>query len=105
MHKITNLWKFELNWSSKLQDMEEKTSSHELQWFQMLEFETLNSKSELSNSNSTILVRNNFFENNITSEGAVSHNVSHYQHLAIASKFFMLIKLSFWAITKSIQCL
>ena len=55
MHKITNVWKFELNWSSKLRGkviMEEKTPlSHEVVCFQMLEFETSNSKSEVSKSN------------------------------------------------------
>ena len=55
MHKITNLWKFELNWSSKLRDMNEikKTPlSHEVVCFHMLDFETSNSKLEVSKSKS-----------------------------------------------------
>ncbi len=65
--------------------MEEKTPlSHEVVCFQMLEFETSKSNSEVSKSNSNILVRNNFFLGNyVTSEGAVSHNVLYYQQLSI----------------------
>ena len=54
MHKITNLWKFELN---RLQDINERKNtcvapwSHEVVCFQMLDFETSNSKSEVSRSN------------------------------------------------------
>ena len=50
MHKITNLWKFELNRSLKLRDiMKEKTPmSHEVVCFLMLDFETSNSKLEVS---------------------------------------------------------
>ena len=53
MHKITNLWKFELNRSSKLRDNNERknTLSHEVVCFQMLDFETLNSIPEVSKSN------------------------------------------------------
>ena len=58
--------------------------THEVVCFQMLEFETSKSNSEVSISNSNILVRSNFFlENNVTLEGAVSHNVLDYQHLSI----------------------
>ena len=43
MHKITNLWKFELNWSSKLQDHNERntlvTSCVRLDgWFRDIKF-------------------------------------------------------------------
>ena len=45
----------------------------------MLGLETSKSNSEVSKSNSNILVRNNFFrKNNVTSEGAVSHNFVYY---------------------------
>ena len=66
--------------------MEEKTPlSHEVVCFQMLDFETSKSNSEVSKSNSNILVENYFFlENYVTSEGAVSHNVLYYQQLSIA---------------------
>ena len=83
MHKITNLWKFELDWSSKLQKNNGRklpscTSCvlldawiRDLSWG--LEF------------NSNILARNYLFlKYYITSEGAVSHNVLYYQQLSIA---------------------
>ena len=44
---------------------------HELVCFQMLDFETSNSKSEVSKSNY------------VTSEGAVSHSVLYHQQLPI----------------------
>ena len=53
--------------------------------FQMLDFGTSRSKYEVLKSNSNILVENYIFlENCITSEGAVSHDVSYYQQLSIA---------------------
>ena len=54
MHKITNLCKFELNRSSKLRDNNEMKTplSHEVVRFLMLDFETSNSKLEVSKSNS-----------------------------------------------------
>ena len=55
MRKITNQWKLELNRSSKSRDNNErkkKTLSHEVVCFQMLAFETSNSKSEVLKSNS-----------------------------------------------------
>ena len=54
MHNITNLWKFELNRSSKLRDNNERKTplSHKVVCFQMLDFETSNSKSEVLKSNS-----------------------------------------------------
>ena len=65
--------------------MKEKTPlSHKVVCFQMLEFETSKSNSDVSKSNSNILVRNNFFlKNYVISEGAVSHNVLYYQQLSI----------------------
>ena len=54
---------------------------HEVVCFQMLEFETWNSKSEVSKLN---FVENYFFlENYVTSEGAVSHNIVYHQQLSI----------------------
>ena len=53
MYKITNLWKFELNWSSKLRDIKARKNtlvapwSHEFVCFQMVDFGTSNSKSEV----------------------------------------------------------
>ena len=85
MHKITNLWKFEPNWSSKLRDNNGRkntivTQSRVLSdaWFWDLKilFWDLEIK----------LVENYFFlKNYVTLEGAVSHNVLYYQQLSIVS--------------------
>ena len=57
--------------------MEEKTPlPHKVVCLQMLEIETSKSNSEVSKSNSNTFVRNNFYlKNDITSDGAISHNV------------------------------
>ena len=56
--------------------------SHKVVCFpQMLDFETSNSKSEVSKSNWWKVT--SFLENYITSEGAVSHNCLLYQPLPI----------------------
>ena len=62
--------------------MKEKNTplSHEVVCFHMLDFETSNSKSEVSKSNSWKTT--SLFENYVTS--AVSHNVLYYQPLPIA---------------------
>ena len=55
MHKITNLLKFRLNWSSMLRDnngRKKNTLSHEVVCCQMLDFGTSKSNSEVSKSNS-----------------------------------------------------
>ena len=83
MHKITNLRKCELNWSSKLQENNGRKNTlvvscvlsdariWHLSWG--LEF------------NSNIFVRNYFFlKYYATSEGAVSHYVLYYQQVFIA---------------------
>ena len=65
--------------------MEEKTPLlHEVVCNQVLEFETSIWNSEVSKSNSNILVRHNFFfENDVTSEGAISHNIVYYQCFSV----------------------
>ena len=82
MHKITNLWKFELNRSSKLLDNNERkkntlvTRSCVLSdaWFRDLKFLVLGLEIKF--------VENYFFLKNYgTSEGAVSHNVLYHQPL------------------------
>ena len=56
--------------------MKEKTPlSHEVVCFQMLDFETSKSNSNVSKSN--------LWKDYITLEGAVSHNVLYYQQLPI----------------------
>ena len=53
-------------------------------YFQILDFGTLKSKFEVSESNSNILVENYFFlESYVTSGRAVYHNVLYYQQLSI----------------------
>ena len=62
--------------------MEEKIPlSLEIVYFQMLDFEISNSKSEVSKSN--VLKIYFFLENTVSSEGAISHSVLHYQPLPI----------------------
>jgi hypothetical protein len=56
---------------------ENKTWSHEVVCFQMLDFKTSNSKLEVSKSN---LLKITSY---VTSEGAVSHNVLYHQPLPI----------------------
>ena len=97
MHKMTNLWKFELNWSSKLpgNKLIKTPLSHEAVCFHMLDFTTSNSNSEVSNSNSKIFEQNFvFLKNYVTSEGAVSHNVLYYQQLSISVARY---RVSFYA--------
>ena len=95
MHYIVNLSKLELNWSSKLRMNNGRKNALVAQvvCFQMPDFETSKYNSEVSKSNSNILVRNYFFpENYLTSEGAVSQNVLYYQQLSVAR-----YKVSFYA--------
>ena len=97
MHKITNLWKFELDWSSELQDNYERktklvTGSCVL-W--MLDFENSISKLEVSKSNSWKIT--SFSKNYVTLEGAISHYVLYYQPLPITRyqlRFMLMIVLS-----------
>ena len=63
MHKITNLWKFGLNWSFKLQE-NNKEKKHNFVWFQMYN-RRLQAWSPLQFGR----------ENYVTSEGAVSHKL------------------------------
>jgi hypothetical protein len=81
MHKITNLWKFELNRSSKLRDNNERKNTLVTRscvrldgWFWDLKFDIWGLKIKF--------VENYFFvENYGTSEGAISHNVLYHQPL------------------------
>ena len=65
-----------------IQIIENTPLSHEVVCFQRLDFGTSNmskSNSEVSKSNSNILVERYFFlKNYVTSEEAVSHNVLYY---------------------------
>ena len=54
--------------------------SHKVVHFRMLDFEILNSKPEVSKSNSMEITSFSLY---ITAEGAVSHNVLHYQPFSI----------------------
>ena len=81
MHKITNLWKFELKRSSKLRDNNERKNIL-VTWscvFRCLISRPRNSKSEVLK-----FVENYFcLKTYSTSEGAASHNVLYYQPLPI----------------------
>ena len=71
MHKITNLWKFELNWSSKKNTLVKRRCVLSDDWFRDLKiyFWGLGIK----------FVENEFFlKNYVTSDGAVSHSVLDY---------------------------
>ena len=97
MHKITNLLKFELDWSSELWDNYERKKtplSPEVVCFQMLDFETsikINSKLEFSKPNSW----------KITSRKLHHFRGSHFSHCFIlptspqlvTKQVFMLITI------------
>ena len=64
---------------------EKRPLSHQVVFFQMLDFRTSKSNSEVLKSTSNILVEYYFFlKNYVTSEGVVSHNDLYYQQLSIA---------------------
>ena len=79
MHKITNLWKFELNWSSKLRenDGRKNTLVTQVECFEMLKFET---SAEVSNSVQIFEweIASFSLQNYVTSEEAVSHKVKFF---------------------------
>ena len=83
MHKITNLFKFELNRSSNLRDNNERkkhpchTKFCAFRWF-ISRLQVLNLRSR-----NQILGTYFFLENYIISEGAVSHNVLYHQPLPV----------------------
>ena len=85
MHKITTLWKFQLNRSSKLRDNKERkntlvTRSCVLSeaWFRDLKLiANLRSRNQIRGK---LLLSRKLY---VTSEGAVSHNVLCYQPLPI----------------------
>ena len=92
LYKITNLWKFELSWSSKLRENNGKKKNLVAQvlCFQMLAFETqLRYRIQIKYFSEKLLFLKNYVTN---SEGAVSHNVLYYQQLSIAryQRGFML---------------
>ena len=84
VHKITNLWKFELDWSSELRDNYErqKHPSHT----KLCAFRCLISRPQVLNLRSRNRIRGKLLLSRklyVTSEGAVSHNVLYYQPLPI----------------------
>ena len=81
MHKITNLWKFELVWSSELRDNYER-KKHPCHT-KLCAFRYLISRPQILNLRSQNQIRGKLLKNYITSEGAVSHNVLYYQPLHI----------------------
>ena len=83
MHKITNLWKFELNRPSKLRDNNER-KKHPCHT-KLCAFRCLIGRPQILVWGLEIkLVENYIFLENYTAlEGAVSHNVLYYQQLPI----------------------
>ena len=82
-HEITNLSTFKLNRSSKLRIiMKEKAPlSHEVVCFLMLDFDTSNSKSEVSKSNSrkiTSFSKTTYFRGNRFSQCLIPPTSPHY---------------------------
>ena len=79
MHKITNLWKFELNRLSKLRDNNER-KKHPCHT-KLCAFRWLISRPQILTLRSQNQICGNYFflENYVTSEGAVSHNVLLWQ--------------------------
>ena len=88
MHKITTLWIFSLNWSSKLQEKIERQKIpllHNLVCFQMAK--SLNWSILLLEWENYISLKTTY-----TSEGAVSHNMLYYQtapHYSLLSSKFV----------------
>ena len=82
MHIITNLWKLELNWSSKLRRDNNERIIHPCHT-KLCAFRWLISRPQILNLRSQNQIRGNYFflENCVTSEGAVSHNVLYHQTL------------------------
>ena len=97
-HKITNIWKFELNRSSKLRDNDERkttlvTRSCVLSdaWFRDIRFSFWGLE--------TKIVENYFFfKNYVSSEGAYSDNVLYFQPLPITryQVSFLCYQVSFF---------
>ena len=80
VHKITNLWKFGLNWSSKLHENDERKTPllHNFVYFQM-------HNKRLQLRSFIIWVRNYLFLKNYVNSGrTVCHNALYYQQLSMA---------------------
>ena len=78
-HKITNLWKYGLDWSLDLQENNERKIYPCLN--------TLCASRCINGFRSSLLLFGQeiiSFSNYVTSEGAVFHNVLYYQQLSIA---------------------
>ena len=76
--------------------------------FQLLDFGTSQSNSEVSKSNSKILVENYLFLTNyiyVTSEGAVSNNVVYYHINLYQVSCCADIYFAYEQYTNSVQCL
>ena len=76
-HKITSLWKFGINWSSKLRENDERKNTR------VGRICVLSDKNKRLLAGSLLLFYL-FLKNYVTSEGVVSHNVLYYQQVANA---------------------
>ena len=102
MHKITNLWTFELNRSSRFRDNNERHNNTLVTRNCVLSdvwFRDLTIYYEVSKSDA--LKINSFSKTTFTSEGAVSHN----QQLPITLYQVKFLLIKFWAITNSVPSL
>ena len=94
MHKTANLWKFQLNRLSKLRDINERKKtpwSHKVVCFQMLDFETSNSKLEVLKSNSWKITS---FSKTTSLQGELFLTIFYTTNLAlllVIKKGFMII--------------
>ena len=95
MHEITNQWKFELSWSSKLRNNNEIKNTL-VTWSCVLSVAWFRDLKIWIRGLEIKIVENYFFlENYITSGGAVSHNVLYYQpHYSLPSKVLCINILS-----------
>ena len=84
MHKITNLWKFGLTWSSKLQELNERKNTFVSQICVLSDAYT-GKRLPRGLKSFIIWVRNYLsLKTYVTSDGADSHIVLNYQQLSIA---------------------
>ena len=92
----TNMWKFELNWSSKLRDNNErkKKTCHT----KLCAFGCLISRPQNLNLRSRNQIRRKlmFLENNVTSEWANDHNVLYFQSLPITRYQVRLYDINYY---------
>ena len=95
MHNVANLWKFELNRSSKLPENYGKKTTNVTRNYVLSDARLWNLKFLIWGLEIKFMENYFFLENYVTSEGAVYHNVLYHQQLPITYyQGFMLIIIS-----------